>query len=272
WGIALFLVRGVYFVLFASAAGACAVVPDIPPDFALPVRAIIAQTACELKDALTVLDRTPEYQGFKARKWLVTISLLPKATADLNGSGGFTRKSLNNPLRITTWSMTGPGAQLDDKGIRSSGINYNVKSGDLILDKTLQCPPDDPSVHVLAQHLGVGEWLYRSADAKRVASSLTVDKPTYNSEITITFSANGSYSFAFPPGTNLAAFGGSYSLDEQLNISMAPITDTPPLKVTTLPSSSNYPQAVVSVVETEPAQLRLDLQGIETALRKLQSQ
>jgi hypothetical protein len=105
-----------------------------------------------------------------------------------------------------------------------------------------------------------------------VASSLSADKPVYNSEITIRFSANGSYTYTFPPGTNLASFGGSYGLDEQLNISMAPIPDKQTLVVNSLPSSPQYTKPVTSTVLIESPQIRLDLQGIETAIRKLQTQ
>ena len=223
-------------------------------------------------DAFIGLDRTPEFSKFKARQWLVTVALLPKTDTGLTASGGLSRKSLANPIRFTTWALSGPGAQIDDKATRSVGVNFNFKSGDLMTDGTLQCPPDYPSIHVLAQYLGVGNWLFRSAEAMSVADSLSIDKPVYNTEITIKLSANGTYTYTFPPGTNLAAFAGSYSLDEQLNISMAPIADKQTLSVTSLPSSRQYTRPVTSTLQIEPAQNRLDLQGIETALRKLQTQ
>ncbi len=272
WGEALCELRSVCAALSAGILVGCAVIPDIPPDFALPVRAILAQTACELRDAFIALDSRPAFKRFKAKQWLVTVSLLPRADTDLTASGGLTRKTLNNPTRFTTWSLSGPGAQIDDKGVRSSGINFNFNSGALMSDRTLQCPPDYPSIHTLAQHLGVGEWLFRSAEAMTVSSAISVDKPVYNSEITIRLSANGSYTFTFPPGTNVAAFSGSYSLDEQLNISMAPVADKQELVVTSLPSSQQYTRAVTSRVELSEPQVRLDLQGIETAIRKLQTQ
>ena len=73
-----------------------------------------------------------------------------------------------------------------------------------------------------------------------VAESLSADKPNYNSEITIKLQANGTYTYTFPAGTDLASFGGYYSLDEQLNISMVPIADTKTLTVTSLPNSQQY--------------------------------
>lgn len=106
-----------------------------------------------------------------------------------------------------------------------------------------------------------------------VASSAGIDKPTFNTEITIKFNGNGSYTYTFPPGTNLATFGGSYTLDEQLNISMAPIAPKEKLVVTSLPLGQPFHgsgRRVVSESEVQAAQTRLDLQGIETAIRKLQ--
>jgi hypothetical protein len=251
--------------------GGCAIVPGVPPDFALPVHAILAQTACELQYAFVVLDRAPELKRFKAKQWLVTVALAPKTDTDITLSGGLTRKSLSNATRFTTWTLNGPGAQVDDKAERSSGISFNFKSAELMADKTLRCPPDFPSVHVLAQHLGVGEWLYRTASAMSVASSATIDKPIYDTDVTIKLSANGTYTYTFPPGTNLAGFGGSYTLDEQLNITMVPIAETKKLTVTSLPIGQQYQQPVVSTIQVESAQNRLDLLGIEQAIRKLQT-
>ncbi len=249
----------------------CAFVPGAPPDFALPVHAILAQTACELQRAFIVLDATPELKRFKAKQWLVSVALAPKTDTEVTLSGGLSRKSLDNPIRFTTWALSGPGAQADDKAENSSSISFNFKSAELMVDKTLRCPPEFPSIHVLAQHLGVGEWLYRTASAMAVASSVSIDKPIYDTEITIKLSANGTYTFTFPPGTNLAAFAGSYSLDEQLNISMAPVAPKQTLKVTSLPVGQEFTAQVSSTIQVQSAQSRLDLLGVEQAIRKLQT-
>jgi hypothetical protein len=136
-------------------------------------------------------------------------------------------------------------------------------------DKVLQCPPPIPSLHVLAQHLGVEAWLRRTAEAMTIASSANIDKPTYNTEITIKFAANGSYTFTFPPGTDLATFGGSYILDEQLNISMAPISKK--ISVVTLPVGQTFGADAITSTQEQAAQSRLDLIQLEQAIRSIQS-
>lgn len=272
-GGALTACPSVCAALLGAALAGCAVVPEIPPDFALPVRAIVAQAACELRDAFVAIDAMPEFKRFKAKQWQVNITLLPRVEVGLNASGGLTRRTLASTVRFTTWALSGPGAQLDDKGIRSSGITYSFVSGNLMADRSLICPPDYPSIHVLAQHLGVGRWLFRSAETLLVASSFSADKPNYNSEITIKLAANGSYTFTFPAGTDLATFGGSYVLDEQLNISMVALPDEKKLTVTTLPNSDmQYRRPVASTVTLVSPEVRQDLQSIETAIRKLQAQ
>lgn len=144
-------------------------------------------------------------------------------------------------------------------------------------DRTLPCDVDTPSLHVLTQHLGVGDWLRRVAKAVNVAATAELDKPTYNSGFTIKFAANGSYTFTFPPGTDLAAASGSYALDEQLNISMTPLTaPPPPITVVTLPQGQTFgfPKSTVTAVPTttatDAARQRLDLIELEQAIRNLQ--
>jgi hypothetical protein len=259
--------------LVVALLGGCAIVPNIPPDFALPVRDILAQSACELQASFNYLDSKPEFARFKAKQWLITLGIAPKVDTDLNAGGGGTRVSpyIGKPVRFTTWSVTGPGLQLDGKGERSSGISFTFTSSKLMTDKSIQCPPSSPSIHVLAQYLGVGEWLTRTAAALSVAKSAGIDKPIYDTDITVKFSANGTYSFTFPPGTDIASFGGSYMVDEQLNISMAPIADKTTLTVTSLPVGQQYSATGTSTVQLMSAQNRLDLLGIEQAIRKLQT-
>lgn len=249
----------------------CALVPDVPPDLALPIKEILAQTTCELRETFISLSRSPTLQRFQADQWLVNVSITPKVNTNVNGSAGWTRRSpfLGNPTRFTTWAISGPGLQLDAKAERNSGITFFFRSSDLMRDRVLQCPPPIPSLHVLAQHLGVEAWLRRTAEAMDIASSVNIDKPTYNTDITIKFAANGSYTFTFPPGTDLATFGGSYTIDEQLNISMAPI----PRKITvvTLPVGQIFRGEAITSTQEQAAQSRLDLIQLEQAIRSIQS-
>jgi len=259
--------------LSVIALGGCAVLADIPPDFALPVQEIMSQTACELKDAFNSLEHSPYAKRFKPKQWLVTVALAPKTDTDLNAGVGGTRKApyVGNPVAFVSWAIPAPGIQLDDKSERSSGVNFNFTSGKLMADKTLQCPPATPSAHALAQHLGVGEWLRRTAKALSVASSASIDKPIYDTDITIKFSGSGSYTYTFAPGTDLASFGGSYSLDEQLNISMAPIADKHTITVVSLPDWQGGATSIPSTVQVQAAQSRLDIIQLQQAIQSLKS-
>jgi hypothetical protein len=265
--------------IIGSLSGACSIIPSLPPDFALPVQDILLHTACELQEALISLD-TPEFKRFKARQWSIAVSLQPRVDTGLNVSGGWTRKNpfLGNPTTFTTWAISAPGLLFDVKAWRSGGVSFNFKSSAALMnDKRLPCDVSTPSYHALAQHLGVGSWLRRTAAAINIASTAEIDKPTFTSDITIKLAANGSYTFTFPPGTDLAAFGGSYTLDEQLLISMTALPPTPkPITVVTLPHGDNFgdPKRVTVEVPTtfavESAKQRLDAIQLEQAIRNLQ--
>jgi hypothetical protein len=265
------LYRGAAALLF-TAFGGCSLVPDIPPDFALPVQEILAQTACELQTSFNTLQDSPYRSRFKPGQWLVTVALTPKADIDVNAGGGWTRKSpyIGSPVRFASWAINSPGILLDDKGERSSGINFNFSSNKLMADKTLICPPPTSSAHVLAQHLGVGEWLLRTAQALSVASSASVDKPLFDTDITIKLSGNGTYTYTFPPGTDIVTFGGSYSVDEQLNIIMVPTTPKQVIRAVTLPIQQGQ-TSVQSTVQLESAQSRLDIIQLQQAIQSLRA-
>ena len=198
----------------AALFGGCSFAPDIPPDFALPVRDILAQTACELQASFIYLDSYGEFAKFNPKQWLVTINIAPKVDTDLNGGLGGTRVSpyIGKPIRYTTWNISGPGLQLDGKGERSSAINFTFTSSKLMADSSLQCPPS-PSIHALhksRRRVFLSEP--RQLDHRGLAN---IDKPVYNTDITVKFSANGTYTYTFLPGTDVASLGGSYTLDEK---------------------------------------------------------
>src|SRR5262245_53104218 len=115
--------------------------PDVPPDLTFPMREILANTACELQSKLRELS-DKRYARFKADSWLITVSLQPKTDYQITPAVGFTRKvptHLANPVRITTWTVNSPGAQLDAKTERSSGVAFVFKSPALMKDTSLIC-------------------------------------------------------------------------------------------------------------------------------------
>jgi len=266
--------RCICFVPVTSFFAACAIVPDLPPDLTFPMREILLNTACELQAALRTYD-APQFSRFHARKWLITVALNPKTDLDITPGFGLTRKvpTAANAIRSTNWAINSPGIQLDTKTERSGGVGFIFKSPALIDDTTLPCEYASPSYHALSQHLGIREWLGRLVDAMYVTGTAELDKPTYDTDITIKFSANGAYTFTFPAGTDLASLSGSYTVDEQLNITFAPLNTTPPFKAVTLPRGGKgfVPNGAIPEASTavQDAQVRTDLIRIEQAIRKL---
>jgi len=268
------------FVALAPACGGCGFLnPMAPPDFALPMQEIVVHAACELQFALRSLD-APEYARFNARNWLVTVTINPKTDADVAPGIGFNRTvpSQNNPIRFSSWVIgAAPGIQLEVRGDNTSSTDFTFKSGDLINDNTLQCDVASQSYHVLAQHLGIGEWLHRSVDAMYLTGSASIDKPSYNTEIYVRFGGNGSYTYTFPGATDLASLMGYYQVDEQLNINFSVLPETQHFTVVTLPKGgagftrNGAPILVRSTAVVEQARLHTDLNQIQQAIRSLQT-
>jgi hypothetical protein len=166
-------------VLAVSGLGGCAIVPDMPPDIALPMKEILLNAACELQDTLRTFD-VPQFERFKARKWLITVALNPKTDTSLTPSAGLTRKvpPASNVARFITWAINSPGLQLDVKGQRSGGVAFTFKSPNLIDDKSLPCDFKNPSYHSLAQHLGIREWFERLMPCMPQALLRSTSRPT----------------------------------------------------------------------------------------------
>lgn len=254
---------------------ACGIVPDTPREAQLPVAEIVLSASCGLKLALEYLDQ-PEFASFQARHWLISISLLPKTNTDVQVGAGYNGKSssVGSPY-LSSWVIgSGPGLNVDTKGERSSGITYKIKSSELIDEKRLNCNNQSPTFHVLINNLGLQDWLIRSASALNANPVAKPDNPNYNSEITIRFSGDGSYSYTFPFGGALAAASGSYSVDEQLQISMTPL-DPPPkqFSVKTLPVDKlrSVVSNKASVSATAAATQRLDILQLQNTLRSLKT-
>jgi hypothetical protein len=165
--------------------------------------------------------------------------------------------------------------QLNAKGNRTGGITYTINSGKLIADTTMQCDRSTRAYHALARHLGIGEWLRRTVSAMDGTKVTELDSPTYSSQITIKYSANGGYSFAFPQGSDVAGLAGSYSTDETLGITMSEIKTPKSFTVVTLPSGGTFPDPkAVRLGEAEygaveAAKARTELLHLEQAIRGL---
>ena len=252
----------------------CSIIPQIPHESQLPVGEIVLNATCDLKFALEHLDQR-KFARFKARFWLISIALLPKVDAEVAVGAGYSGKSSSvSPAYLSTWVIgAAPGIQVDSKGERSSAVTYKINSADLIDDKQLDCYNSSPTFNALTNNLGVQDWLVRTAIALNSNPVATVDSPTYNSEITIKFNGDGSYSYAFPFGGALASASGNYSVDEQLQISMTPLTPPPkPYQVTTLPVpplTSDVRNA--ASVSAAAATQRLDILQLQNTLRSLRA-
>jgi hypothetical protein len=207
----------------------------------------------------------PHFARFKARQWLLTVSLLPRVDTGVTAGIAFSGKTGNHTY--------GVGLGGDVKGARSSGVTYNMKSRELIFSKMLPCDNAAPTFNALSQNLRVGEWLIRTASAMDLNPVAEIDKPTFNSQITIKFSGDGSYSYLFPVGTPSASIVSSYSIDQQLQISLLPL-DPPPVhySVTTLPVNGLKSSGVANsatLTSVQQAQRRGDTIQLDTTLRNL---
>lgn len=254
---------------------ACSALPSLPPDdpLSLPVHEIVLRSACELQDALNSIPKS-DYKRFDPTKWLINATLQPKVDTEVSPAFSLSRLVPATPKAptLTTISTGGsPGTSIDYKGERLGSFVYSYKSASLMKDKNLDCTVSTPSMNALAQYLGVGEWLRRNIAATEGVNSAKLDKPQFNSDITIKFSASGGYSFAFPAGGQGATLFGSYAVDEQLNIAMTAVTTTTKtVTAVTLPAGENFPGVKIQQYKTSTvtttAQSQMDLLQIQQAI------
>jgi hypothetical protein len=258
----------------------CTIIPDMPPDLALPVRDIFLHSACELKAAFTAINSDPKLVRFNAKGWVVKIAIIPTVDTNLEPGVGFTRQvpTLSTAPRNTKWSIGGtPGMQLQGTGERSGQVNYDFNSSDLITDNVLPCDEVPPSLHMLAQHMGVREWLTRTASVLNDTKSAKFDSPTYNADLTVEFNAGtNTYTYTFPQATDLFSFVGYYKIDEKLQISLTAATTSKKLTIVTLPVGDNFESnaaqhQVQTTTTIESAQSRLDIIGLQQAINSLSS-
>jgi len=73
------------------------------------------------------------------------------------------------------------------------------------------------AAYSLTKYLGIKDWLYRSINAT-VTAGASIDNPKFSSDVFIKFNGTGSYTYTFPPGTDLLTLSGYYSLQETLSI------------------------------------------------------
>jgi hypothetical protein len=262
-------------------AAGCAVPPGMPPDFLLPVHQIVLHSVCELHFALE--DISVSHPSFLKTAWAISITLTPKIDTEGALRAGLTGKStsLSNAKFFNTWSVgNAPGGEYDFKGHTDGTAVYFTKST-VLLDKTkhpVNCDTSSTAYNALTRYLGIRDWLERTAAASEGnLSGLTkLDKPTYNSEITIQLDGSGTFTYNQPFGTDFLNAFGSYKLDESVAIAFVAEPAKKIVTVRTLPSGAEYssassaPTTVSSAAKSELGTLGLQQQiiNLQTAVER----
>jgi hypothetical protein len=185
------VVRASAIFIAVSLFSACAIMPDLPPDWALPQQKILLHVACELRAALRGLDGRTNPKQFDARGWQIKVTLNPKIDADIQPGAGETRKS-SGLKRFMSWVVgSGNGITAETRGDRSGSVDFSFDSAELIDSQRLPCEMESPSYHALTRTIGIKDWLYRAADAMNLTGS-SIDKPSFTSEVFIKFNGSGS--------------------------------------------------------------------------------
>jgi hypothetical protein len=263
--------------IVSCAMAGCVSPPGMPPDPMLPVTEIVRHATCELRFALLSIQQSNP--SFHADKWAIAITLTPTIDDEIDPRLGLTGKSTSSsgaPF-FNTWSVgNAPGAEYDMKSHTDGMVDYSFKSSQLldVQKYPLTCDTNSPNYHALTRYLGIRDWLTRTAAAAEgQLSSLTkIDKPTYNSEITITVDGSGSFTYNYPFGTDFAGLLASYKIDEKVAVAFTP--ETPQINVRTLPTGAAYSSVNVgNATNVSPAaQSRLDLLSLQQSIRNLESQ
>ena len=180
---------------------ACAIMPDLPPDLAMPQQEILHHSACEIQTALVFLHAYPPPKSvFVATDWTVRISLNPKIDADIAPSAGLTRKSTSkpNPARLTSLVLGGTnGATAETKGEHTGNLDYVFDAAKLINDKFLDCEHEPFALHSLSKKIGIEDWLIRSVEAA-VETHSKIDKPSFSADVFMKFSGGAGYTYTSP--------------------------------------------------------------------------
>jgi hypothetical protein len=252
--------------------------PDLPPDWALPMQEILLHTACELQGALRGLNGRTNSKQFDAKAWNIKVTLNPKMDADVQPGAGLTRRVPSKP-GATTFSNfvvgSGNGVTTDMHGNRTGSVDFKFDSAALIKDNKIPCDSETPSYHSLTKHLGIRNWLYRAADAM-ILTDASMENPSFSADVIIRFSGTGSWTYTFLPGTNLLSLSGFYQLDESLNITFTAKPKVTVLKVVTLPvggpgAPQNNANAPVTSTTTVLEDQQSSLQQIRQQLQNLKA-
>lgn len=271
------LARTLGVVTAGVSLSACAIMPDLPPDWAMPQEEILLHAACELQAALRGLDGRTNPKQFDAREWTIKVTLNPKVDADIQPGAGLTRKApfVSGVQRFSSWVIgSGNGVTADMKGERTGSVDFAFDSAVLIENEKLPCYPETTSYHALTKTLGVRDWLYRSADAMAITGS-SIDKPSFSSDVFVKFNGGSSYTYTNPPGTNLLSLSGYYQLQETLNINFTAKAKVHKFDIVTLPKGgkgfgdNKAPVLVHSNAAVLATETRSDLAQIEQAIRNL---
>jgi hypothetical protein len=263
------------FSALCCVSGGCAIMPTLPPDWALPQREIVLHSACELQSTLRFMAQHPPPKGvFDPTAWTVRISLNPKIEADIVPGLGLTRRRPTDTkaIRFSNLVLGGSnGATTDMRGTRTGNLDFVFDSASLLTDD-LGCENEPFLLHSLTKTIGIEDWLIGSVNAA-VSSHSTIDKPSFSSEVFMKFNGSGSYTYTFPAGTDLASLSGYFQCDEILNINLTAKPATKQVHAVTLPPNgqgfsvgSRGPTASLAVSLQEQ---RGDLQQIEQAIRNI---
>src|SRR5262245_59211223 len=200
-------------------AAACAIVPDFPPDWALPMQEILLHTTCELQQALRDIDGLTNRKQFDPGGWTIKVTLNPKVDLDIAPGAGLTRRVPTvGGTRFTTWiAGAGNGLTYEMKGNKAGSVDFKFDSAALIVDNNVPCETETLSYHSLTKYLGIREWLYRSAGAMSLTGS-KIDSPSFSADVFINFTGGNSYTYTFPGAIDLVTLGGFFKLQETLNI------------------------------------------------------
>jgi hypothetical protein len=264
-------------LLIATCVCNCAAVPDMAPDYMLPVKEIVLHAVCELRVGLKEVKKS--YPSFHADEWAIGITVTPKVDTELSLRAGLTGKSTSvaSPAFFNSWIVgSAPGAEFDSKGHKDASVKYLIHSKALLAESTnpLPCDTTSGNYHALVRTLGIQDWLMRSAAAAEgpIGKLTKADAPTFNAQVTVQWDGAGSFTYNFPFGTNFIGLYGSYKVDEAVALGFTP--DPSPRKpLRTLPFGTDYASVKVQPPGTisASAQDRLDLLSLQQSIRNLET-